>query len=72
MVDLGMDDVIDIKGEYTVDGDKITMQDKEGEMMCADKGVYTFTVEGDAMKLERVEDACAGRGDAAIREFTKM
>ncbi|MEM6633594.1 MAG: hypothetical protein AAF694_28230 [Bacteroidota bacterium] len=72
MIDLGMDDVIDIKGEYTIEGDKMTMQDKEGAMMCTEKGIYTFKVDGASMKLERVEDDCAGRGDAASREFTKM
>ena len=72
MVDLGIDDIIDIKGKYTVEGDKITMKDTEGEMMCTEEGIYTFSVDGDMMKLERVEDACAGRGDAATREFTKM
>lgn len=71
-VDMGQDGSTELKGSYTVKGDQITMQDTEGEMMCDQKGIYSFKVEGKSMVFTRIEDACEGRGAEETREFTKM
>ena len=71
-VDLGQDGSIEVKGTYSIDGDKLTMQDTSGEMMCDQKGVYSFKIEGKSMVFTRVEDGCEGRGAEETREFTKM
>lgn len=60
-VDFGADGKIDIKGKYTMEGDKITVQDTEGSD-CAEKGVYTLKIEGDTLTMTRISDGCPGRG----------
>jgi hypothetical protein len=60
-IDFGAEGSIEIKGKYTVDGAKMTIQDTEGSD-CPEKGVYTFKVEGDTLTLTRMSDGCADRG----------
>lgn len=63
-VDFGADGVVETKGIYTREGDKITIQDTEGTD-CTEKGVYTLKIDGDTMTLTRVSDGCAQRGGPA-------
>ena len=60
-IDFGAEGSIEIKGKYTVDGAKMTIQDTEGSD-CTEKGVYTIKVEGDTLTLARMSDGCANRG----------
>lgn len=60
-VDFGADGTVDIKGKYTLDGGKMTIQDTEGSD-CTEQGVYTLKVEGDTLTMTRVSDGCTNRG----------
>ena len=60
-IDFGADGTIEIKGKYTVEGGKMTIQDMEGSD-CTEKGVYTLKIEGDILTMTRVSDGCNGRG----------
>ena len=60
-LDFGADGAVDSKGKYTVDGDKMTIQDTEGSD-CTGQGVYSLKIEGNTMTMTRVSDACANRG----------
>ncbi|MBK6996660.1 MAG: hypothetical protein IPH31_17655 [Lewinellaceae bacterium] len=60
-IDFGADGTIEIKGKYTVEGGKMTIQDSEGSD-CTEQGVYTLKIEGDTLTMTRVSDGCAGRG----------
>ncbi len=54
----------EVKGDYTVDGDKIRIRDKEGALACpqAAEGVYRFVFGNNTMTLIRVSDECPSRG----------
>lgn len=67
-MDFGMDGNVDITGAYTSEGDRITIWDTAGENTCPSdqKGVYTFTPDGDTLTFTKVTDACPGRGDAPM------
>jgi len=60
-IDFGLDGNIDIKGKYTVEGGKMTIQDTEGSD-CTEQGVYSLKIEGDILTMTRLSDGCAGRG----------
>ena len=60
-LDIASDGTIETKGNYTLDGDKMTIQDTEGTD-CTEKGVYTIKVEGDTLTMTRVSDVCPNRG----------
>ena len=60
-VDFGADGNTDMKGKYTVEGGKITIQDTEGSD-CTAPGVYTLQIGGDTLTMTRVSDGCDGRG----------
>jgi hypothetical protein len=60
-VDFGADGTIENKGKYTVEGEKMTIQDTEGSD-CTQPGVYTLKIEGDTLTMTRVSDGCANRG----------
>lgn len=60
-IDFGADGTIDLKGKYTLEGGKITVQDAEGSD-CTAPGVYTLKIEGDTLTMTRVSDGCTGRG----------
>lgn len=62
--DFGMDGTIEVQGTYTIDGDQLTMQDdveKTTAAACENAGSYTVSIDGDAMSLSLVSDACEGR-----------
>lgn len=62
--DFGMDGIVEVQGTYTIDGDQITMQDdaeKSTTAACENAGSYTISIDGDAMSLTMVDDACEGR-----------
>ncbi len=58
--DFGMDGTVEFTGKYTIDGDKITIQNDSGD--CTGKGVYTFKIEGSTMVNKRISDECSDRG----------
>ena len=60
-VDFGVDGKVDISGKYTIDGDKMMIQDDAGSE-CTAKGVYTFKTDGKSLTMTRVSDECEGRG----------
>jgi hypothetical protein len=60
-IDFGADGTIDLKGKYTVEGGKITVQDTEGSD-CTAPGVYTLKIEGDTLTMTRISDGCTNRG----------
>ena len=60
-VDFGADGTVENKGKYTVEGEKMTIQDTEGSD-CTAQGVYTLKIEGDTLTMTRVSDGCDGRG----------
>lgn len=60
-LDFGADGVIDGRGNYTLEGGKMTVQDTEGSD-CKEKGVYALKIEGDMLTMTRESDGCANRG----------
>ena len=70
-VDLMKDGTIDIKGTYSLDGDKMTIQDTGGANACDGKGVYTVAVTGNSLTMTRVSDSCQGRGGSGVMKMTK-
>lgn len=53
-----------IEGTYTTEGDKLVLTDVSGPYACpADKktGTYAWHVEGNALTLTKVDDACDDR-----------
>ena len=75
-VDLGMDGTVNVEGTYTMDGDKMTIQDTKGEQAClgdATAGVYTITVDDKSFVMTRVNDPCEGRGGPeGVMSFTRQ
>lgn len=60
-LDFGADGKIDTKGKYSLDNDKMTIQDTEGSD-CTEAGVYAYKNDGKTMTMTRISDACTGRG----------
>ncbi|MDX1941042.1 MAG: hypothetical protein SFU99_10855 [Saprospiraceae bacterium] len=73
-VDFGMDGAIDIKGNYTVAGNEMTIQDTGGEGACLNtKGVYKFEIKDNSLTMTKVTDTCEGRsGPEGKMVFQKM
>lgn len=75
MVDMEMDSKIDIKGKYEMDGDKMTIQDTEGEYACGEdkKGVYQITASAGSMTMTRISEDCPNRGsETGVMTFTRI
>ena len=51
-IDFGADGTMEIKGKYTIEGDKMTIQDTEGSD-CTEQGVYILKIEG--MHIKKVD-----------------
>ena len=60
-VDLNSDGTIDITGNYTLEGDKVTIKDAQGEMACEGAGTFQYAITGDEMRFSLVQDPCQGR-----------
>lgn len=73
-VDFGADGTGEIEGKYTIDGNKITLEDTGGPNACPNqKGVYTFAITENINTMTRVSDACDGRGGPEGKMvFTRM
>ncbi len=67
-VDLNVDGTVEMTGRYWVDGNKITVQNDGG---CTEKGTYEFTVEGDHLRVNALDDSCEGRNLPKKMTFTK-
>ena len=53
-----------VEGTYRSDGDKLTLTDVSGQFACPAekaKGTYTWRLEGKALTLTTVDDACEDR-----------
>lgn len=60
-LDFGADGTVDTKGKYSIDNDKMTIQDTEGAD-CTAAGVYTFKNDGATLTMTRISDECPNRG----------
>lgn len=60
-LDFGGDGAIETRGKYSVDNDKMTIQDTEGAE-CTAVGVYAFKNDGKTLTMTRISDGCADRG----------
>jgi len=69
-VDMNADGSVEVQGDYTIDGDQITLQDKPGDNSCESPGVYKFNVEGDNCTVTVVADDCPGRRETGKWSFT--
>lgn len=67
-VDIDVDDSVDITGRYWLEGNTLTVQNDKG---CTAKGIYTFTIEGDKLWMDPIEDGCEGRKPPQKVYFTK-
>ena len=75
LADLGMDVSINVRGNYTLEGDQITIMDTGGDNACADGkvGVYKYRVNATELLMTMVSDDCEGRsGPEGKMLFTKM
>ncbi|MBV6653883.1 MAG: hypothetical protein KI786_09015 [Mameliella sp.] len=71
VVDFNADGSAEIEGTYSTKGNEVTIQDVKGSE-CKGKGVYKFTIEGDGLLMEAIEDACPGRkGPDGKMSFTR-
>ncbi|MFN7117696.1 MAG: lipocalin family protein [Saprospiraceae bacterium] len=73
-VDFGADGSSEIEGKYTIDGNKITIEDISGPNACPNqKAVYTFALTETSNTMTRVTDPCEGRGGPEGKMvFTRM
>jgi hypothetical protein len=64
-VDFGMDGVVQVRGKYQMDGNRITIWDVDGEFACPSemKGVYELDFTDDGLNVTKVSDGCPGRGN---------
>jgi len=63
-----------IHGKYSVNGTKITLNDKSGKDACPTPGIYTYKLTGTKLHFTRVSDSftkCAGRETVLAGNFTK-
>ncbi len=74
VVDFGADGSSEIEGKYSIEGDKITIEDISGPNACPNqKGVYTFVVTETTNTMTKVSDACEERGGPEGKMvFTRM
>lgn len=52
---------VDVLGNYTIDGDTITLKEVRGPQvpkLCKDDGVYKFIRDGDTLTFTKVSDKC--------------
>ena len=61
-LDFGADGQAEVTGTYRVDGNQIVVIDEEGGECKGQRGIYTFTADATSLLMERVQDACEGRG----------
>lgn len=62
-LDMGSDGSIEVSGKLETEGDHLFLWDTGGPMGCpeAQRGDYTFILNGNTLKLTLVEDDCPGR-----------
>ena len=72
--DFGAYGTNEIEGKYTIDGNKITIEDTSGPNACPNqKGVYTFVITENTNTMTRVSDPCEGRsGPEGKMVFTRL
>jgi hypothetical protein len=71
-LDFGNDGVVETTGKYSVEGDRMMIQDGTGTD-CTGLGVYTFKVEGETLTMTRVTDECTSRGGPeGMMTFTRV
>ncbi|MFN8445353.1 MAG: hypothetical protein U0175_31480 [Caldilineaceae bacterium] len=52
-----------IHGDYQVAGNTLVISDEDCSAKYSDPGKYTWTLEGDVLKLQKIVDLCVGRND---------
>lgn len=50
-----------VTGNWTLDGDAITLSDTEGSLFCEGLGVYSLVTTNTTADFTLVEDSCSGR-----------
>lgn len=75
-LDIGNDGSVDIKGTYTIEGDKMTIYDTTGEEACdtKQKGVYRIQWTKKAFTMVTLSEECPNRGGPIGEEivFSRM
>lgn len=63
-VDLGANNDIDVIGKYSLQADKMTVQDTGGPEACdiAQKGIYQLKINANQLTVTKIQDECPGRG----------
>lgn len=60
---VSQDGKVVVKGNYVVDKDQITFNDKEGDFACLGQtGKYKWAFDGKNLSFTKVQDECDGRG----------
>lgn len=68
-IDFGINGSVEIEGKYSVEGDKMTIEDNA----CTEgKGVYTFVMTDTTNTLTEVTDPCKRGGPTGKVVFTRM
>lgn len=60
-VDFNGDGAADARGTYRTEGDKLFIQDTEGDCTNA-KAEYTYRISGNTLSMTKISDECEGRG----------
>jgi hypothetical protein len=60
-IDFGADGIIETKGKYQLNNEKMIIQDTEGSG-CTEAGEYLIVIDGDIMTMTRMYDPCPDRG----------
>lgn len=63
-MDWAMDGNIEVRGGFDVRGDQVIIWETYGENTCPrdKKGIYRWKVDNDRLTMNRLEEACEGRG----------
>lgn len=60
-IDWGADGTVEVKGKYSTESGKITIQDTEGSD-CMGEAQYNYRIEDDTLTMTRITDPCPDRG----------
>lgn len=66
------DDIPEVKGTFTIEGENVTITDNGGEMACVGvPGVYKMTIADNNVTMALVSDECPGRKQGAPYNFSR-
>ena len=70
-IDIGTDGEVDVMSDYSIDGDRITVEDTREDSPCyGTPAVYQFVREGDTVTLTPVDEPCETRRQGAPTTMT--